>query len=140
MRVQPVGNYSKDLEIEAFNYLVDATKNMNKEELFNDFKCFSVLKTRELMAVKSVEIKIAEMREFVLQDDEIKYEPYLIMTAVGTTGSKLIFPVSTIFDDGESIIITYTNNSILYHAVMALIENEDLTYAELNQKRFDPEE
>ena len=45
MRVQPVGNYSKDLEIEAFNYLVDATKNMNKEELFNDFKCFSVLKT-----------------------------------------------------------------------------------------------
>lgn len=145
MRVKPAGNYSKDLEIEAYAYISEDIKDMDLTKLFDNFKSFLVLKTKELFKLNNYEARIENIRnlDVIITTDEVEEIIYHVSTTlsiIGRSNCPLKFPICGMFNDDENLIIMFGNESISYHAVMALIENEDLTYAELNQKRFDPEE
>lgn len=146
MRVKPAGNYSKDLEIEAYAYISEDIKDMDPAKLFDNFKSFVILKTRELLKLKNYEAKIENNRILDLAinvtegTEELIYKRSAVLSIYGRGNCPISYPISGMFDDDENMVIMFGNESISYHAIMALIENEDLTYAELNQKRFDPEE
>lgn len=145
MRVKPAGNYSKDLEIEAYAYISEDIKDMDLTKLFDNFKSFLVLKTKELFKLNNYEARIENIRnlDVIITTDEVEEIIYHVSTTlsiIGRGNCPLKFPICGMFNDDENLIIMFGNESISYHAIMALIENEDLTYAELNQKRFDPEE
>lgn len=145
MCTKAIGKYSKDLENEAYAYISKDIKDVDTKKLFNDFKCFIILKTRELFKLKNYEARIENIRSMdviapVNGKEEIVYYLDITLSIIGNNNCPLKFPICGMFDDDENVIIIFGNKSISYYTVRALIENENLTYAELNQKRFDPEE